>query len=108
MSFDDLVAAMDSTIIALLGESVPTTYTPLGGVAVPVSGVFDEQYVLANGSAQAGVSATVPAVFYRISALPADPIIDKPTITIGGVDYRVREKMPDGKGGIVLGLHKIT
>lgn len=108
MSFADLMAAADSTVIRLLGEPVPVTYTPQGGAAVQVTGIFDEQYVLAKGSAHAGVEAAMPAVFFQLSALPGDPEVDKPTLIIGGVNYRVRERLGAGMGGILLGLRKIT
>lgn len=102
MSFDDLVAATAREALRVFGE--PVTYTPEVGPAVPVTGIFSAQYVLAKGSAEAGVESTVPAVFVLLADLPTDPEEDEPTLTIGGVTYRVRERQPDGAGGIVLGL----
>jgi hypothetical protein len=108
MSFADLMAAVDSTVIRVLGEPVPVTYTPNGGASVPVTGIFDEQFVLAKGSADAGVEVSIPAVFFKLADLPVDPEVDDPTLIIGGVSYRVRERVGAGMGGIVLGLRKIT
>lgn len=73
-----------------------------------VKGIFDEQYVLAKGDAEAGVEARGPAVFFRLADLPDDPEDDDPTLTIRGVDYRVVERRPDGMGGVVLALRKVT
>lgn len=111
MSFSALVAAADRAAqSALGGETV--TYTPTVGApppaAVQVTGIFDEQYVLAKGSAEAAVETLGPAVFLRLEDLPTDPRDDEPTLTIRGVVYRVRERPTDGMGGIVLGLRRVT
>lgn len=107
MSFADLVAQTDRAVQSALGSET-VTYAPKVGVPVPVTGMFDEQYVLAKGTAEAAVEARGPAVFFRLSDLPADPEVDDPTLTIRGVAYRVIERRPDGMGGIVLPLRKVT
>lgn len=107
MSFADLVAGIDRAAQAVLGGEV-VTYTAQGGTGVPVTGIFDEQYVLAKGSAEAGVEALGPAVFFRLEDLPANPEDDEPTLTIRGVNYRAIERRPDGMGGIVLQLRRAT
>lgn len=116
MGYADLVAKADRVALRELGGE-PVTYAPQVGAPVVVTGIFDAQYVLAKGSAEAGVEMRVPAVFLRLEDLPTDPEQDDPTITIGAApgrtaslvgNYRVREHEPDGMGGIVLGLHKIT
>ena len=108
MAFSDLVASGDRAQLAAFG--VPVTYTPAGGnpPAVPVTGIFDAQFVLAQGGAHAGVEATAPAVFLLLADLPTDPEVDDPTITIGGVVYSVVGRHPDGMGGIVLELRTVT
>lgn len=113
-SFAELVAAVDRAAIAAFGDSedgepVPATYTPNGGAGVPVTGIFDEQHVLAKGDAEAGVSVvTAPALFVRLDDLPEDPqdAAAEPTITIRARDYRVVDTVPDGIGGIVLVLRR--
>lgn len=113
MSFADLIAAADRAAIAAFGDSedgepVPVEYTPNGGDAVPVTGIFDEQYLLVEGSSDAGVSVTAPALFVRLEDLPEDPRDESsdPTVAIRGVEYRVTECKPDGIGGIVLVLRR--
>jgi hypothetical protein len=110
--FAALLADVDDIVRAAFGEldpdGAPTiVYTPEGGVGVPVSGVFDELYVLAKGDAEAGVETLGPAVFLRRDELPTDPEDDEPTLTIRGADYRVIERRPDGLGGIVLALRLV-
>lgn len=80
------------------------SYQPESGAPVDVTGIFDEAYVLAKGDAEAGVEAAGPAVFLRLDDLPVDPEQDEPTLAIGGREYRVIERRPDGLGGIVLAL----
>lgn len=110
MSFDDVIARVDRAAIRVFGESTPVLYLPDEDYAeaTPVTGIFDEQYVLAKGTAEAGVEALGPAVFLRLEDLPTDPEDDDPTLTIRDVDYRVIERRPDGMGGIVLALRRVT
>lgn len=115
MAFVDLVARVDRAALAVFGEPVPVVYAPEVGAPTsttpsgdPLTGIFDEQYVLAKGTAEAGVEALGPAVFLRLADLPTDPEDDEPTLTIRAVDYRVTERRPDGMGGIVLALRRVT
>lgn len=109
-AFDDLVEGVDRAALALLGGET-ITYTPDGGEPVEVTGIFDALYVLAKGSrAEAGVETLGPAVFFRLEDLPEDPqeTEAEPVLTIRGVDYQVIERRPDGMGGIVLALRRLT
>lgn len=107
MAFSDLVAQVDRIAMAALGGEV-VTYAPATGPAVTPIGIFDSVFVLAKGGAMAGVEATSPAIFFRLSDLPLDPELDDPTLTIRGLHYRVAERMPDDMGGIVLALRRIS
>jgi hypothetical protein len=82
------------------------TYQPAVGPAVPVKGIFGEPYLLEQSDLAAGVEATAPTVFLKLDALPIDPEFDDPTLVIGGVTYRVVERMPAGLGSIMLRLRK--
>ncbi len=108
-AFDDLVELVDASTRSLLGGE-PVIYDSITGPPGPVTvtGIFDAQYVLAEGAAEAGVEALGPAVFLRLAELPSDPYEDGDSlrITIRGVEYRVTEPRPDGMGGIVLVLRK--
>lgn len=107
MSFAALMAAVDRAAQAALGGE-ELLYKTAAGATYEVTGLFSEQYVLAKGTAEAGVEAVGPAVFFRLEDLPTDPEVDDPTLTIGGVNYRVVERQPDGIGGITLVLRKVT
>jgi len=102
MTWPTLLAAADRAVLQHLGGLV--TYAPADGEPVEVTGIFDRAYVRADVG-QAGVSGAGPAVFLRLSDLPADPENDDPTITVEGVAYRVREAEPDGQGGVRLLLY---
>lgn len=107
-SFDELVAAADRVVQRELGSATFTYKTAEGATFPDLVGMFDEQYVLAKGSAEAGVETLGPAIFVRLEDLPEVPEDDEPTLTIGGVDYRVIERRPDGIGGIVLVLRLVS
>jgi len=108
-AFDLLVAGADRAVFGNLGGEV-VTYSPSTGTPFSVVGVFDAQYVLAKGSAHAGVEAAGPAIFFRLSdLLPSDPEAEnRATIAIRGNIYRVIEARPDGVGGIVLVLRRVN
>lgn len=106
MGFLELLAAADRPIRKVLGGTI--TYAPSSGVPVDVSGIFDAAYQLADPSVgHTGVASTVPAVFLRLEDLPSDPSADRPTITVNGTEYDVREAHPDGLGGVVLHLREL-
>lgn len=107
MAFADLITAADRAVQHHLG-GVVVSYQPDVGVAVEVTGIFDEAYILAKGDAEAGVEAAGPAVFFRLEDLPVDPEDDEPLLRIGGREYRVIERRPDGLGGILLPLRLAT
>lgn len=107
MAFEDLVAGADRAVQRALGGET-MVYTPEAGVPVEVTGVFDQQYLLAKGTPLAGVESRGPAVFLLLDDLPTDPDEDEPTLTIRGDVYRVVERRPDGMGGIVLALRLVT
>lgn len=104
---------MDAAVIAAFkeeptGDTPAITYTPPGGTAVPVDGIFDDAYVFVE-EGEAGVSTQGPAVFFRLADLPSDPGQDDgPIVTIYGVTYSVIRVKPDGMGGIRLGLNIAT
>lgn len=107
IDFASLVASMDGMITSSKMATI-VTYTPEVGPAVEIKGIFDANYVLAKGTAEAGVETLGPAVFLRLSDLPVDPEDDEPTLTIRDVEYRVIERRPDSLGGIVLALRRLT
>jgi hypothetical protein len=74
---------------------------------VDLTGVFDDAYVQASSLDQQ-VTSTGPRVFVLLADLaPYDPEEDEnPTVTIGGVRYRVREAQKDGQGGVLLQLQE--
>lgn len=104
MNFASLLTQTDSAVRAILGDEV--TYAPSSGAPVTVTGIFDSAYVLVDAG-QAGLSSSGPAVFLSLADLPSDPMEDLGAmVTEGGISYVIREAAPDGKGGVLLHLHK--
>lgn len=111
-AFDELIERADRAVHSVLGAQ-EITYAPTVGAPVPVTGIFDEQYVLVGGELDARVAATGPAFFCRRSDLPAGFEEDRPTLTIetlrdGIWDFEVTEFHPDGVGGVLLVLRRIV
>jgi hypothetical protein len=107
-AFAALVARVDRSSQARLGgESL--IYQPASRPPVPVTGIFDNPFVLvAAPSAEAATETLGPSVFLRLEDLPIDPEFDEPRLVIRGIAYRVTAREPDGVGGIVLRLRQVT
>lgn len=104
--FVDLVHSLDHATRDHLG-GVAVIYAPEVGQVTTVTGIFDAAYHFLD-EGHTGAEMVAPAVFLRLDELPADPEDDNPILTIAGHDYRVRERQPDGLGGIRLLLHKVA
>lgn len=104
--FAQLVAQVDRAAQAHLGGR-EVIYRPAIGAPVPVVGIFDAQYQLAQGDAEVGVETLGPAVFVLLRDLPVDPEQDEPSLLIDNLEYRVTERRPDGFGGVVLALRQV-
>jgi hypothetical protein len=95
----------DTLVQGHLGQSV--TYTPGGGAAATVRGVFDRAYQRVEAG-EADVSSSGPAVFVTLADLGSDPETDDGArVTVAGETYRIREVQPDGTGGAMLLLHLV-
>jgi hypothetical protein len=106
-AFADLIAAVDVTVIEVLGGREPVWYQPAIGDPVEVWGIFDAQYILVGEGERAGVETVGPAVFLRLAELPVDPEVDDPILGIGGLDYRVTERRTAGLGSTLLMLRLV-
>lgn len=110
MGYADQIGRVDRTACKLLGGE-PVIYQPAAGPPVPLTGIFDEHYVL-QAADGAGVGAVAPAVFLQRADLPVDPELidpelDGPTLTIRGIDYRMDHPETAGMGSVVLVLRKV-
>lgn len=110
MSFDDLMAAGDRAVRQKLGGSI--TYTPGVGAAVVVDGIFTAPHTSVDlGEQGGGVSTVSPTAFLKLIDLPSDPESDTAArVTVAGVTYRwdTHDSRPDGMGGILLMLHRVS
>jgi hypothetical protein len=85
-----------------LGETV--TYTPQGGSAVSLQGIFTADYYAALEGGELQVASTKPAVSFPVSSVPNAAPGD--SVTAQGTDYEVAEVQPDGMGMVALILHE--
>lgn len=88
------------------------TITPLSGLPVLLSGIFDNEYLLlGDAGGLEGVSGSSPVFLVRRSdvasvSLPGASIV----INIDGVEtsFKIVEIRPDGTGMVQLRLHEAT
>lgn len=89
------------------GASALPLYTPPGGVAYEVDGVFDSAYVtveLLDGTTTNSLENTFGAALSAFQAVPVQN--GKITIPRLGATYLVRDVQPDGHGWVLLKLGK--
>ena len=94
------LALVDDAVRATLGP-VDVTYTPDGGSATAVEGMFDAAHVLVLD----GIESVGPVLFLdpeNVTALGVDVLDDKPAIVIDSANYTVRQRQTDGQGGVRL------
>lgn len=100
MTFTPETDADRLSMLTALGEQV--TYTPSGGVAKSVYGIFTAPYQAVN-PATAQVESTDPQCVCRTSDLTGT--VRGGTIVRGGTTYNILSAQPDGEGmtNLVLG-----
>jgi hypothetical protein len=105
MAFANLLRVADVAVQKHLGDAV--SYAPSVGAVVDVVGVFDAVYVRVD-LGNPGVSSVGPVCFLTLSDLPSDPETDvNAIVTVEGDSYSIHEVQKDGKGGVVLFLHRV-
>ena len=98
----------DADRLAFLGDwNDPASYTPAGGSATDLPGVFDEPFDLAmDGGGGPGIGSSLPQFQCRTSDVASDPTGD--TLVVDGVTYRIARHEPDGTGMTILFLEQTS
>ncbi len=100
------LALVDDAVRATLGP-VDVTYTPNGGSATAVEGMFDANHVLVLD----GIESTGPVLFLdpeNVTLTGVSVLNDAPAIVIDSNNYTVRERQTDGQGGVRLLLKRVV
>lgn len=103
MGFRDLVDGALKSIRTTLGETI--SYTPGGGEAVEIKGVFSDDFLELDPATGVPVQTKRPNVLIRLADLEAEPE-QGDELTARDEDYVVHEVQKDGEGGALLLLHK--
>lgn len=92
--------------LVFLGDfNDPATYTPQGGTAKDLPGIFDQPFELAADSGLGpGVASDLPQFQCRTADLPASPVDD--VLVFDGITYRVARHEADGTGMTMLFLEE--
>lgn len=107
MSWADMVDGVLVTCLSTFNESVPAVYTPKGGLAVSLPGIFDGLYESVDPNTGAIVTSEQPILGIRDADLGQKPRQDD-QVVVRGNTYRVNEVHTDGFGGSKLFLHKVA
>jgi hypothetical protein len=101
----DFDGTLNAAISETLGDQVPVTYTPPGGSAIPVLGVFTlitDTLFGDDGTPEENI--TVATLGLQVSQLPAVPV-QGGTVTANGTAYAVGNVDEDGLGWAYLKLN---
>lgn len=81
--------------------AVEAAYTPEGGSAATIHGIFDAEYLAVDGEGNVAVASSQPVFHCRTSDV-VDPYGG--TLVVAGVTYDIVEFKPDGTGTTMLVL----
>lgn len=83
---------------------VAATYTPAGGVASTVNGIFDNEYIAVEAGGEVAVALQEPRFHCRTADVASAAEGD--AIVINAVNYTIRIVQPDGTGMTMLVLEE--
>ena len=81
---------------------VAGTYTPSGGSASTVNGIFDKDFSLVEVGNQVGLESNDPRFLCRSSDVPS--VASGDTMVVNSVTYTIRNIEDDGQGMTTLAL----
>jgi len=96
------VAADRAIFFSTTDFASAATYTPTGGSAATVNGIFDNGYSEVDMGGQVAVASTDPQ--FTCATSDVSGAAEGDALTVSSVDYTVRRVEPDGTGVTVLFL----
>jgi hypothetical protein len=101
-------AADRASFLSAAEFGLSATYTPVGGGgAVPVNGIFDNDWLDLDVQGEVNVASRSPRFVCATSALDAaGGSASDATLVVAGVTYKIRVVKPDGTGMTELKLEK--
>ena len=82
---------------------VEAIFTPNGGVATTIHGIYDDEYVAVDGDGEVDVSGSVPMFQCRTEDVP-NPY--PATLLVAGILYDIVEPKADGTGITMMMLQE--
>ena len=104
MGWTEMASRIQVAGQTVFGETV--TFTPSGGSAETVTGIFDAEHVYQELLGETVVETTRPMLLVRLAALSKAPV-RKDAITVRSTNYIVTEIQPDGQGDLALLLEVV-
>lgn len=81
------------------------TYTPVGGAASTVNGIFDNPQASRNATDLLDITIPAPQFVCRTSDVAS--VAEGDSLVVGGVSYIIRVTLTDGTGVTTLLLEKV-
>jgi hypothetical protein len=109
----DFDAIVNSAVESVFATSLTVTYTPPGGAARAIKGIFDRHHQIVldeiagselNGP---GHATTAPVLTVRLAQFVTPPV-RRGTVVIGAETFSVWDVQPDGQGCADLVLREIV
>ena len=83
---------------------VAASYTPAGGVAATVNGIFDNDFIEAD--AGGGVTFALQQPRFHCRTADVSSAAEGDALVVGGVNYTIRVVQDDGTGMTILVLER--
>lgn len=98
MAWSDFVDLVDVAVADAFGDTVTLTLTE-GGGSLPVTAVFDREYVEIAVDDEVAVSSARPSLWLRVADAGGSPRKGGQWV-VNGITYSITDVRPDGPGAV--------
>lgn len=107
INFQAHIDNMDPQVLSHLDSGEVVVYRPGVGSEVTISTIQDNGFEFIPAG-EPGTFGTSPAVFCLLADLNSNPVTDEQArVIVDGVEHSIHQPQVDGKGGVLLLLHKV-
>lgn len=103
----DILLADLEALFGEYGFAEDAVFKPAVGAQSTIRVIFDAAFQEVDPKSKAPVGSVGPAAHLMASALP-DDLDEEDRLVIRGATYRVSVPKPDGQGGVLCRLHKVS
>lgn len=108
VNFQTHIDNMDPQVLSHLDSGEVVVYRSGVGSDVTISTIQDDGFEFIPAGTP-GTFGTSPAIFCLLAGLSSDPVTDdQARVIVDGVEHSIQQPQADGKGGVLMLLHKVS